>query len=94
MITIRAVQEADAEALPLIEQSAGEAYRAIAELAWIAGDDNRAVELYRELIAAGTCWVAVEDDDQPASTSGWASFARAGRRSTTRIAPIPFSASH
>ena len=65
MTTIRIAQEADTEALPDIEQSAGEAYRGIAELAWIADDDNQTVERHRELIAKGTCWVAVEHDDQP-----------------------------
>ncbi|BAV50516.1 N-acetyltransferase GCN5 [Mesorhizobium sp. 113-1-2] len=65
MITIRIAQDADAEALPDIEQSAGEAYREIAELAWIADDDNQTVERHRELIAKGTCWVAVGHDDRP-----------------------------
>ena len=65
MITVRIAQEADAEALPDIEQSAGEAYRGIAELAWIADDDNQTAERHRELIAKGTCWVAVEHDGRP-----------------------------
>jgi GNAT superfamily N-acetyltransferase len=65
MITVRIAQETDAEALPDIEQSAGEAYRQIAELAWIVDDDNQTVERHRELIAKSTCWVAVEHDDRP-----------------------------
>ncbi|SDA84407.1 GNAT family N-acetyltransferase [Mesorhizobium qingshengii] len=65
MTTIRMAQEGDAEALPDIEQSAGEAYREIAELAWITDDDNQTVERHCELIAKGKCWVAVEHDDQP-----------------------------
>lgn len=65
MINIRIAQEVDAQSLPDIEQSAGEAYRDIAELAWIADDDNQTVERHRELIARGTCWVAVEDDNRP-----------------------------
>jgi GNAT superfamily N-acetyltransferase len=65
MTTIRIAQDADAEALPDIEQSAGEAYRWIKELAWIADDDNQTVDRHRELIAKGTCWVAVEHDDRP-----------------------------
>jgi GNAT superfamily N-acetyltransferase len=64
MITLRIAREGDAEALPDIEQSAGEAYRGIAELAWIADDDNQTVERHRELIAKGTCWVAVDRDDR------------------------------
>lgn len=65
MTTYRIAREVDAEALPDIEQSAGKAYRGIAELAWIADDDNQTVERHRELIARGTCWVAVERDDRP-----------------------------
>ncbi|WP_292173833.1 hypothetical protein [Mesorhizobium sp.] len=64
MINVRIAQEADAQSLPDIEQSAGEAYREIADLAWIADDDNLTVERHRELIAKGTCWVAVEDDNR------------------------------
>lgn len=70
MTTHRIAREVDAEALPDIEQSAGEAYRRIAELAWIADDDNQTVERYRELIAKGTCWVAVEHDDRPVAFLG------------------------
>lgn len=65
MTTIRIAQDPDAEALPDIEQSAGEAYRGVEELAWIADDDNQTVERHRELIARGTCWVAAELDDPP-----------------------------
>lgn len=65
MINVRIAQETDAETLPDIEQSAGDAYREIAELAWIADDDNQTVERYRELIAKGTCWVAVDDGNRP-----------------------------
>jgi ribosomal protein S18 acetylase RimI-like enzyme len=65
MTTIRIAQDADAEALPDIEQSAGEAYRGIKALAWIADDDNQTVERHRELIAKGTCWVAAKLDDPP-----------------------------
>jgi GNAT superfamily N-acetyltransferase len=65
MTTIRIAQDPDAEALPDIEQSAGEAYRWIEELAWIADDDNQTVDRHRELIAKGTCLVAVEHDDRP-----------------------------
>lgn len=65
MTTIRIAQDPDAETLSDIEQSAGEAYRGIEELAWIADDDNQTVERHRELIAKGTCWVAVELEDRP-----------------------------
>ncbi|TPK94230.1 MULTISPECIES: GNAT family N-acetyltransferase [unclassified Mesorhizobium] len=62
MITIRPARAADAKALPAIEQSAGEAFRAIAELAWLADGDNVSVERHRALIAAGACWIADEKD--------------------------------
>jgi GNAT superfamily N-acetyltransferase len=62
MITIRPARAEDAEALPAIEQSAGEAFRAIPELAWLADGDNVSVERHRALIAAGACWIADEKD--------------------------------
>ncbi|TPI40811.1 GNAT family N-acetyltransferase [Mesorhizobium sp. B2-9-1] len=65
MITIRPAQAEDAEALPRIEQSAGLAFRAIAELAWLADGDNISVERHRALIAAGACWVAADEKDRP-----------------------------
>lgn len=65
MITFRLAHEADAAALPDIEQSAGEAYRDIAELAWIADDDNQTVERYEQLISQDTSWVAIGHDGRP-----------------------------
>ena len=65
MITIRPARTEDAEALPQIEQSAGLAFRAIAELAWLADGDNVSAERHRELIADGACWIATDDQDRP-----------------------------
>ncbi|CDX41557.1 Acetyltransferase [Mesorhizobium sp. SOD10] len=65
MITIRPARAEDAEALPQIEQSAGLAFRAIAELAWLADGDNVSVERHSVLIAAGACWVAADEKDRP-----------------------------
>jgi len=65
MITIRPARTEDAEALPQIEQSAGLAFRAIAELAWLADGDNVSAERHRALIAEGACWVAADDQDRP-----------------------------
>jgi GNAT superfamily N-acetyltransferase len=65
MTTIRPAREDDAELLPDIEQSTGEAFRAIPELAWLADGDNASPEQHRSLIAQGACWVAVDTDDQP-----------------------------
>lgn len=65
MITIRPARAGDADALPDIEQSAGLAFRAIPELAWLADGDNVSPQRHRELIAEGTCWIAVDDKDRP-----------------------------
>ncbi|TPI68952.1 GNAT family N-acetyltransferase [Mesorhizobium sp. B3-1-3] len=65
MITIRPARAEDAEALPPIEQSAGEAFRAIPELAWLADADNVSPERHRALIAGGACWVAADEKDRP-----------------------------
>ena len=65
MTTIRIARQDDARALPGIEQSAGLAFRAIPELAWLADDDNISAERHRELIARGSCWVATDGRDRP-----------------------------
>jgi GNAT superfamily N-acetyltransferase len=65
MITIRPARAEDAEALPQIEQSAGLAFRAIPELAWLADGDNVGVERHRALIVRGACWVAADEEDRP-----------------------------
>ncbi|CDX55895.1 GCN5-related N-acetyltransferase [Mesorhizobium plurifarium] len=65
MITIRPARAEDAEALPQIEQSAGLAFRAIAELAWLADGDNVSIERHRALIVGGACWIAADDRDRP-----------------------------
>ncbi len=63
--TIRAAVIADAGALPEIEQSAGEAFRQIPEIAWVADTCNLSADRHRELIALGACWVAVDESDRP-----------------------------
>jgi GNAT superfamily N-acetyltransferase len=65
MTNIRLAREDDAESLPAIERSAGEAFRAIPELAWIADDDTMPVERHRELITERTSWVATDHLDRP-----------------------------
>ncbi|RWA82977.1 GNAT family N-acetyltransferase [Mesorhizobium sp.] len=65
MITIRPARSGDADALPDIEQSAGLAFRAIPDLAWLADGDNVSAERQRALIAEGACWVAADDQDRP-----------------------------
>ena len=46
--------------LPAVERSAGEAFRAIDDLAWVADTADLSVEGYAALVAAGTTWVAVD----------------------------------
>jgi GNAT superfamily N-acetyltransferase len=62
---IRLATQADARALPEIEASAGEIFRDIPELAWIADDGGQSEERHRELIAQGTAWVATNKHGMP-----------------------------
>lgn len=59
-VVVRPAEMKDAEILPAIERSAGLAFRSIAELAWLADDDDLPVEFHRRLICRGTSWVAEE----------------------------------
>lgn len=60
-IAIRLAPQAHAALFPAIERSAGEAFRAIPDLAWIADHTVSPAEEYLPMIAAGTVWEAVED---------------------------------
>jgi GNAT superfamily N-acetyltransferase len=62
MISIRPTLPTGAPLLPAIEQSAGELFRTIPELAWIADGDNIPPQRHLELIADGACWVAEAED--------------------------------
>lgn len=65
MTTIRPTRASDANLLPAIEQSAGEAFRAIPDIAWVADDANHGTGRHRSLIAKGAHWVAVDAADKP-----------------------------
>lgn len=65
MFTIRPATSTDASLLPAIEQSAGQTFRQIPDLAWIADDSNQPVERHLALIAHGVAWVAVDLADTP-----------------------------
>jgi ribosomal protein S18 acetylase RimI-like enzyme len=56
--SIRKARPEDAAVLPAVEQSAGELFRTLPDLAWIADDQNQPAEAYLPLIANGTVWVA------------------------------------
>lgn len=65
MVTIRRTLPDDAPLLPAIERSAGEAFRTVPALAWIADDDVMPEARHRALIEAGFAWVAVDAGDHP-----------------------------
>lgn len=58
---IRAATPEDAQLLPAVEQSAGEAFRVLPDLAWIADDRNMTAEQHAPLIVAGGVWVATQE---------------------------------
>ena len=88
-VQIRHAVSADAALLPDIERSAGELFRTVPDLAWIAGDEVMSAEAHLEHIAQGTVWVAQEEGASSASsprresatscTSGRSRFTRAIR---------------
>jgi ribosomal protein S18 acetylase RimI-like enzyme len=59
-LVIRAAQPADAELLPEIERSAGQAFLDVPGLAWIAEDEVQPPARHLELIAGGHSWVATD----------------------------------
>ena len=58
---VRAARWSDVAAMPVLEQSAGELFRLIPELAHLADDENRSEWLYGSLVAGGWCRVAEDD---------------------------------
>ena len=54
---VRLAVAADAPLLPGIERSAGEAFRALPDVAWIADNAAEPADTYLQLIAEGTVWV-------------------------------------
>jgi GNAT superfamily N-acetyltransferase len=57
--TIRLAELADANELPELECSAGQRFRTVPHLAWLADGDDMPVDRHREYIEQGTEWVAV-----------------------------------
>lgn len=64
-ITIRPAVSEHAGLYPAIERSAGQAFLAIPDLAWIANHTITPAEDYDPLIAAGTVWEAVDGNGTP-----------------------------
>jgi GNAT superfamily N-acetyltransferase len=63
-VTIRLAEPTDAAYFPAIEQSAGETFRTIEDLAWIADSENLTDPHYAELIGCGASWVAFTQNGQ------------------------------
>lgn len=59
---IRKTTASDAQFLPAVERSAGQAFHSVPELAWIADDDAQTVKRHLELMERGVSWVAVPED--------------------------------
>jgi len=64
LFSIRVADEGDACFLPAIEHSAGQAFRAVPELAWVADDTGMTVDAHRACIKTRTCWVAVGEQER------------------------------
>lgn len=64
-LTVRPAEERDLEALPALENSAGMLFREIPALAWLADGEDLSISRYRELLADGASWVAVDAEDRP-----------------------------
>ena len=62
VLVIRRTQATDASLLPNIERSAGEAFRAIDSLAWLADGEDHPEATHLAHIETETSWVAVDDE--------------------------------
>lgn len=56
-VTVRLARAEDAEALPGVEDSAGELFRGLPDLSWVAEDVSAPPAFYAPLIEAGLVWV-------------------------------------
>lgn len=65
MYTIRPATPADAPLLPAIEDSAGQVFRQIKDLAWIADDGVQSPKSHLDLMKRGVHWVAVDASGAP-----------------------------
>jgi len=57
---IQKTQLSDVIDLPLVEQSAGRAFKSIPSLAWLADDSVMSVDEHKRLLASGFSWVAFD----------------------------------
>ena len=61
---VRPAEIRDADILPEIERSAGEVFRSVTELAWVADHEVMAAEAHKTHIAQGTVWVAEDESSR------------------------------
>jgi GNAT superfamily N-acetyltransferase len=64
-LIVRPAEERDLDALQALENSAGMLFREIPTLAWLADGEDLPISRYRELLADGASWVAVDEGDRP-----------------------------
>ncbi len=62
---LRRATPADAAIFTELEQSAGLAFKADSEIAWLADAANLPAERYREIIAEGWSWIAEDEQAAP-----------------------------
>lgn len=63
--SVRPTRPDDAASLPVIERSAGQAFRTLADFSWIADDTVLNAQAHLALIDKGHCLVAVDKHDSP-----------------------------
>lgn len=63
-VVIRTAISEDAAFLPAIEASAAQSFRTIESLGWLADAELMSVGRHLQVIALGTCWVAVDATGQ------------------------------
>ena len=61
-VSIRPTRLDEIDLLPEVERSAGEAFRDIPDLAWVADDEVTEPREHHRLASLGTSWVAVSDE--------------------------------
>ncbi|MFY7114471.1 GNAT family N-acetyltransferase [Enterobacter cloacae complex sp. SHL020] len=61
-LTVRPTRPGDVTALPAIERAAGERFREVAELAWLADGEVISAEQHLEYAKRGLSWLALAND--------------------------------
>lgn len=64
-VSVRLARYEDVVLLPEVERSAAQSFRTIPSLAWIAEGDCLPIDTHLASLEAGTCWVAVTEQQRP-----------------------------